>query len=570
MAVLLDQFLETLSSSGLMTKAEVARLIDRVPESEKPKTGEEMATILYRHGRLTKFQAQAIYRGKAKGLILGQYVILDLIGQGGMGKVYKAQHRHMKRTVAVKILPPEMTTSSEGVHRFQQEVEAAARLIHPNVATAFDAGEDKKTHFLVMEFVEGSDLATVVTRRGKLPLAQAVDYILQAARGLAYAHSQGVIHRDIKPSNLMLDKQGTVKILDLGLARIDRKQETLQQTLSRGLTQSGDVMGTVDFMSPEQAASSKRVDERTDIYSLGCTLFYLLVGHAVYEGDTLVERVLAHREKPIPSLKTLRADAPQSLVTVFRRMVAKKPELRFSSMKEVISAIEKCELPQDSPTPAKPASVSTPSGETHPPQRAETIGPQGTHSSAPPPPSVTPRNREPVRVDKTTRAKKTLAQMKVAQQKEERKQVWADTVKDAIRDQERKARWEKIRRFFNEGIAGLVKWGLLLAVIAGAVFGGNYLWQNTQKLQESQDRVLANVNHALNRAGYEPLDSIQFVNASPLRPPPPTLTFESPLWKKDGDESRPTKPLQGEFQRVDGLIQIQEPFRMRITVEPIP
>jgi predicted Ser/Thr protein kinase len=200
MAVLLDQFVQTLSDSGLMTKQEVQQLLGGLSEDDQPKTGEEMAKLLFRQGKLTKFQTQSVYKGRAKGLILGDYVLLDQIGAGGMGQVFRAQHRRMKRIVALKVLTADVTNNDQAVARFQQEVEVAARLVHANIVTVFDAGESNNTHFLVMEYVKGMDLADVIAERGSLPLAEALDYILQAARGLEYAHSQDVIHRDIKPA----------------------------------------------------------------------------------------------------------------------------------------------------------------------------------------------------------------------------------------------------------------------------------------------------------------------------------------------------------------------------------
>ena len=489
MSVLLDQFVQTLCDSGLMTKEEVQRILSQVAEGEKPTSGEEMATLLYRHGKLTKFQAQAVYRGKAKGLTLGDYVVLDEIGHGGMGAVYKAQHRRMKRMVALKVLPPELTKSESAVRRFQQEVEAAARLIHPNVVTAFDAGESKNIHFLVMEYVDGQDLAAIVAHRGVLPVAEAVEYVLQAARGLAYAHGEGVVHRDVKPSNLLLDKNGTVKILDMGLARADRGIGKLDETADRGLTQSGDVMGTVDYMSPEQAASTKHVDARADIYSLGCTLFYLLNGRPVYEGTTLVDKVLAHREKPIPKLNASRDDVPSKLDLVFRRMVGKKPEQRFGSMKEVIAALESCPLPKGRGPGGKPGPGSV--AETlSPTQTVRAAGePSFSTSGVPAPPSLTPRDRTPAKhSDLATRRGRVADQAKTMVQQRERKQAWTDAVDAAVRQQRRTARWDKVRSFVRNSVAGIVRWGLLLAVLAGIVCGGILPVAKPSGAQEQPDR----------------------------------------------------------------------------------
>ncbi len=272
--------------------------------------------------------------------VLGNYQVLKRIGEGGMGQVYKAQHLRMKRIVALKILPAEVAGSPDAVQRFQREVEAVARLSHPNIVTAHDADEANGVHFLVMEYVEGSDLARLVRERGPLPLTEALDYVIQAAKGLEYAHAQGVIHRDIKPSNLLLDPNGNIKVLDMGLARLSSEADS--EAVAKGLTQMGTAMGTVDYMSPEQAEDTHQADARSDVYSLGCTMFYLLVGKPIYAGDTPVKKILAHRDAPVPSLALLRSDVPQGIDAVFQRMVAKSPPDRYQSMSEVVAELGKC------------------------------------------------------------------------------------------------------------------------------------------------------------------------------------------------------------------------------------
>ena len=339
MSVSLEQFVQHLTQSGLMSAAEVTSFQNSLPADKRPKDAETLARDLVRTGRLTKYQAAAVYQGKGKGLVFGEYVVLDKLGQGGMGVVLKAQHRRMERTVAVKMIAGAALKSPDAVKRFYREVKAAARLNHSNIVTAYDASEHGGVHYLVMEYVEGKDLGAVVKEKGALSVAQAVDYTIQAARGLQYAHKQGIVHRDIKPANLLLDKDGTVKILDMGLARI---AGMIDEDDKDRLTASGQVMGTCDYMAPEQAVDTHHADGRADIYSLGCALYRLLTGDSMYKGDTLAKILISHQMAPVPSLRAARGDISPQLDAVFQKMVAKKPEARQQTMAEVIADLEAC------------------------------------------------------------------------------------------------------------------------------------------------------------------------------------------------------------------------------------
>jgi hypothetical protein len=234
----------------------------------------------------------------------------------------------MDRIVALKVMSSAALNNPDAVKRFEREVKAAAKLHHPNVVTAFDAGLQDGVHYLVMEFVDGCDLSTLLKRQSKFSIRQACDFIAQAAKGLAFAHSKGVVHRDIKPGNLLVGSDGVVKVLDLGLARFDDGPAGGGAKAEAELTQSGAVMGTVDYMAPEQALNTRLADAKSDVYSLGCTLHRLITGEIPYRGETVVEKILAHREHPIPQLSALRPDVPPAVQAIFSRMMAKRPDDR--------------------------------------------------------------------------------------------------------------------------------------------------------------------------------------------------------------------------------------------------
>ena len=338
MTLTVAQLLQRLEASGVLTDADFAAVREAAGQ-DTAADAEPFLKRLHKEGRLTAYQAQILWKGKGQQLAFGNYVVEDDLGRGGMGVVLKARHKRMQRQVAIKVLPTAMVKDAAAIARFQREVVAAAKLTHTNIVGAFDADDINGQHILVMEFVDGRDLSSIVKKQGPLPIQQAVDCVIQAARGLEFAHRQGVIHRDIKPANLLLDSSGTVKILDMGLARLSGASDVGNQA---ELTGTGVVMGTVDYMSPEQAINTKMADARSDIYSLGITLYYLLTGKPAFDGDSLMSRLMAHANAPIPKLQTLRAETPPNLQAVFEKMVAKKPEDRYPSMTDVLADLETC------------------------------------------------------------------------------------------------------------------------------------------------------------------------------------------------------------------------------------
>jgi serine/threonine protein kinase/Flp pilus assembly protein TadD len=266
-----------------------------------------------------------------------RYRVLEVLGIGGMGAVFKAEHRLMERVVALKVIGAGLAWRPDLVQRFHREVKAAAKLSHPNIVAALDAEQAGETHFLVMEYIEGTDLANTVARRGPLPVPEACDYIRQAALGLEHARQNKMVHRDIKPHNLMRTPDGVIKILDFGLALFSGKvaQAGSEQT------GQGAILGTVDFMAPEQADDAHGVDIRSDIYSLGCTLYFLLAGHSPYPEGSLIQKVMAHAEREPTPLGQLRRDIPASLIAVIRKMTAKAPEDRYRTPAQVAAALER-------------------------------------------------------------------------------------------------------------------------------------------------------------------------------------------------------------------------------------
>lgn len=299
-----------------------------------------------------------------------RYRLLGQLGAGGMGTVYKAEHRLMQRVVALKVIRSEFTAKPTAVTRFHHEVRSAARLSHPHIVTAYDAERIGDVHFLVMEFVDGSSLDQFVRQSGPLPVRQACDFIRQAAMGLDAAHQHGMVHRDIKPQNLMVTPDGGIKILDFGLARFASEHDpALVSGESAGLTAANVMLGTPDYIAPEQASDARSADTRADVYSLGCTLYFLLAGHPPFPGGSHLEKLSSHIVLTPPPLDELRNGVPAEVLAIIDRMMAKNPDHRYQTPAEVVRDLE----------PLTVANPSTDATKQQPTDRA--AGPHGRTSS---------------------------------------------------------------------------------------------------------------------------------------------------------------------------------------------
>lgn len=323
-----------------------SKLVDEEPLKQKlleckehlgerfPDDVEAVAEYLIQAGLISRWHTEKLYNGKYKGFILGKYKLLDLLGTGGMSSVYLAEHLVMRRKAAIKVLPKRRVGDSSYLERFKLEAQATARLDHPNIVRAYDIDNAGDNHYIVMEYVKGRDIQTMVNEGGPLPCAEAARYIIQAAAGLQHAHDNGLIHRDVKPGNLLVDEQGTVKILDLGLALFADEERA-----SLTIQHNENVLGTADYLAPEQAINSHDVDARADIYALGCTLYFALTGHAPFPDGTLAQRIARHQTQMPADLRLERPECPHELSDICVKMIRKNCDDRYQSCREVINAL---------------------------------------------------------------------------------------------------------------------------------------------------------------------------------------------------------------------------------------
>ena len=321
--------------SGALSAGEVEDIRAEVDGGRYPRDPRPLATRLVRDGVLTEYQARCLFHRKPQGLAIGRYVILDQLGKGAMGKVFKARHDLMGRVVALKVVLPRVASRTNAAVRFEREMRLVARLDHPHVVRAFDADRVGKVSYIVMEYVPGQDLARRLQEHGPLPHAEVVRHAAQAAAGLAHAHGRGVIHRDVKPSNLLLGDDGVVRLLDFGLGILAESDADDRGSFA---SVDGAVIGTVDFLSPEQAAG-RPADGRSDLFGLGCTMYHLMTGELPFPGDSLVERMARRILGPPEPIRAHLPEVPAGVVEVMGRLMATRPEDRYQDAAEAVAAL---------------------------------------------------------------------------------------------------------------------------------------------------------------------------------------------------------------------------------------
>jgi eukaryotic-like serine/threonine-protein kinase len=341
-------FLAYLRQSGLLREEQFASIERDYADVIR---GRALARLLVEREILTRFQAERLLVGQTGGFILGQYKILEQVGRGGMGRVYKAEHLTMQRVVALKVLAPDLLKTERAVEMFLREVRAVAQLQHPNIVTAYDANEINRRYYLVLEFVDGPNLDQLVRNKGPLSVGLACDYVKQTAAGLHAAHMRGMLHRDIKPANILVQSQnhegesspGLIKVSDFGLARLSQPNSSHAANAPAPgtiLTRENTVMGTPDYLSPEQSRDLHKTDIRSDLYSLGCMFYFLLTGQVPFPGSNPLDKLIRHAtEKPRP-IGAFRADVPVEVITLVDRLMAKKPEDRPQTPADLVKALE--------------------------------------------------------------------------------------------------------------------------------------------------------------------------------------------------------------------------------------
>ncbi len=331
-----DSFWTHLAESGLLTSQKFAA-VKRELVASGLATDADAAQGLIQRGVLTPYQAERLLEGRSRGFFFDEYKLLDLLGVGGMGWVYQAAHTETGQTVALKVLLEQFKHDRGMLARFQQEARATLRLNHPNIVRTHKLGSAGGSHYMIMDLIEGPSLLEVLLRKKRLPWGQACDFARQAALGLHHAHQAGLVHRDVKPQNLLIERTGCVKLLDFGLAMIV-DGETGDE-FSMAMIFGHECVGTAAFMAPEQADDSLSVDARSDVYSLGCTLFAALTGNTPFPERSVTDVQKAHRAKTPRDVRSLAPSVPDGVARVVTKMLAKNPDDRYASAADAAAAL---------------------------------------------------------------------------------------------------------------------------------------------------------------------------------------------------------------------------------------
>jgi serine/threonine protein kinase len=407
-----DDFLDLVRKSGLVEEKPLQALVQERPANSAQPAADPVKTLakaFVAKGLLTLYQAEKILEGKCRGFTIDKYKVLEPLGHGGLGNVFLCEHPLTHQRVAVKILRNASADDPVAVKRFYREAEAAAALVHPNIVRAHDVGLDNKLHFLVMDYVDGTSLQAIVAKFGPMEVRRAAHYIRQAAVGLQHAHESGLIHRDIKPANLLVDRQGIVKILDMGIARFTQEGTDV-------LTQGNQVLGSAEYLAPEQAINSHGVDIRADIYALGSTFYFLLTGHAPFDdAKTIAQKLIFKQNRQPKPVRALRPETPKGMASIAEKMMARDPNERYTTPAEVAAALAPFtkmqippppdqEMPQigrpitaaDTPTPVQAADATR---STDAPAKKPATRPMltiaGTDETPPPSPAKTAEVKRP-------------------------------------------------------------------------------------------------------------------------------------------------------------------------------
>jgi serine/threonine protein kinase len=396
------ELLDLIKRSGVADEAKLNDYIKRLTDrAAMPADPAKLAGLLVRDAILTYFQAEQLLQGKYKRFTIGKYKVLEKLGAGGMGQVFLCEHKLMRRRVAVKVLPTAKAEDKASLERFYREARAVAAVDHPNIVRAYDIDQDENLHFLVMEYVDGTNLQDLVKKVGPLDPIRACHYIYGAAVGLQHAHEMGLVHRDIKPGNILVDRTGVVKVLDMGLARFFNDEEDI-------LTKKYDenVLGTADYLAPEQALDSHTVDIRADIYSLGATFYFLLCGNPPFPEGSVAQKLIWHQNRQPRHIRSLRPDIPDEIVATLDRMMMKVPAKRFQTPADVMASLSRwVATPIPPPSEREMPNISPAAGGSRAPAtmvgayRASGPGEAPTVIAPEPPPIATPPPVNPLDVN---------------------------------------------------------------------------------------------------------------------------------------------------------------------------